>query len=125
MEEFIHTAWSAMDSLSGTLKELSRKVEKVIFSFCCSSGNFKLPYIPFPAQIAKLVVFFFFHSFLIYKKQIHQHPELAYKEFFASKLLVDYLISQGFKVTYPAYGIETAFIAEYGTGPLAVGFCSE
>ncbi|KAG0245706.1 hypothetical protein B0O80DRAFT_477928 [Mortierella sp. GBAus27b] len=71
-------------------------------------------------------------------QQIHDNPELGYKEYFAHKLLTDYLESQGFNVTRSACDTETAFIAEFvheGSDPTAsaaadepiraVGFCSE
>ncbi|CAG8494757.1 7386_t:CDS:2 [Racocetra fulgida] len=42
-----------------------------------------------------------------------KNPELAYEEKFAHKLLVDYLKEKGFKVTPSAFGLETAFLAEF------------
>ncbi|KAG0266698.1 hypothetical protein DFQ27_009553 [Actinomortierella ambigua] len=67
--------------------------------------------------------------------EIHSHPELGWKEHFAHKILTDFLEEQGFKVTRGAFGLETAFIAEYespeATKPenahcvLTVGYCSE
>ncbi|CAH1760890.1 17306_t:CDS:10 [Entrophospora sp. SA101] len=45
--------------------------------------------------------------------KIHEHPELAYQEKYAHELLVTYLKSKGFEVTPNAYGIETAFTAEF------------
>ncbi|PKC58966.1 putative amidohydrolase [Rhizophagus irregularis] len=50
--------------------------------------------------------------------KIHENPELeyiylAFKEIFAHNLLVEYLKDQGFKVTPSAYGLETAFVAEF------------
>ncbi|CAJ0747646.1 351_t:CDS:10, partial [Entrophospora sp. SA101] len=45
--------------------------------------------------------------------KIHEHPELAYQEKYAHELLVTYLKSKGFEVTPSAYGIETAFTAEF------------
>ncbi|CAG8445720.1 16004_t:CDS:10 [Funneliformis mosseae] len=45
--------------------------------------------------------------------KIHENPELAYKEKFAHGLLVKYLQDQGFNVTPSAYGLETAFVAEF------------
>ncbi len=63
--------------------------------------------------------------------QIHQHPELAYHEYKAHALLTDFLEKKGLKVTRSAYGLETAFVAEYGpvadpdNGVFTVGFLSE
>ncbi|KAF0355127.1 amidohydrolase [Gigaspora margarita] len=45
--------------------------------------------------------------------KIHDKPELAKEERFAHELLVNYLKKKGFKVTPSAYGIETAFVAEF------------
>jgi amidohydrolase len=50
--------------------------------------------------------------------EIHRNPELCFKEFKASRLLVDYLRKNGFNVEYPAYDLETAFKATVGnSGP--------
>ncbi|KAG0197957.1 hypothetical protein BGX28_008562 [Mortierella sp. GBA30] len=68
--------------------------------------------------------------------QIHSNPELAYEEVLAHKILTDYMEEKGFKVTRQAYGIKTAFVAEYespaaiaataaGQKVKTVGFCSE
>ncbi|CAG8766883.1 3746_t:CDS:2, partial [Dentiscutata heterogama] len=45
--------------------------------------------------------------------KIHDHPELGNEERFAHELLVNYLKKKGFKVTPSAYGLETAFVAEF------------
>ncbi|RIB23049.1 hypothetical protein C2G38_2139918 [Gigaspora rosea] len=45
--------------------------------------------------------------------KINDKPELAKEERFAHELLVNYLKKKGFKVTPSAYGIETAFVAEF------------
>ncbi|GBC10388.1 hypothetical protein RclHR1_00960005 [Rhizophagus clarus] len=47
--------------------------------------------------------------------KIHEKPELGFEETFAHNLLVEYLKDEGFKVTPSAYGIETAFIAEFSS----------
>ena len=47
---------------------------------------------------------------------IWKNPELAFKEFTASKLLVELLKKYGFQVEYPYAGMETAFRAEYTRG---------
>ncbi|KAL7413817.1 hypothetical protein BDY24DRAFT_361909 [Mrakia frigida] len=44
--------------------------------------------------------------------QIHGHPELAYNEVFAHKVLTTFLIKQGFDVT-PHYILKTAFKASF------------
>ncbi|CAG8519463.1 25963_t:CDS:2 [Gigaspora rosea] len=45
--------------------------------------------------------------------KIHDYPELGSEEKFAHELLVNYLKKKGFKVTPSAYGLETAFVAEF------------
>lgn len=49
--------------------------------------------------------------------EIHDHPELGYKEFHAHGVLTKFLNEQsGWKVTPSAYGIDTAFVAVYDSG---------
>lgn len=57
---------------------------------------------------------------------IWENPETAYKEFFAVKTIKDFLNEQGFEVTLPYCGIETAFRTEFsnGEGP-AFAVCAE
>ncbi|KAF0445459.1 amidohydrolase [Gigaspora margarita] len=45
--------------------------------------------------------------------KIHDNPELGNEEKFAHELLVNYLRKKGFNVTPSAYGLETAFVAEF------------
>ncbi|GES84832.1 putative amidohydrolase [Rhizophagus clarus] len=47
--------------------------------------------------------------------QIHDNPELGEEEEFAHNLLVTFLEDQGFDVTPSAYGIKTAFVAEFSS----------
>jgi metal-dependent amidase/aminoacylase/carboxypeptidase family protein len=60
-------------------------------------------------------------------KQLHEHPELGFKETFAHEYLTNFLEGKGFKVTRHAGGISTAFIAIYDTGRPGprIGICSE
>ena len=49
--------------------------------------------------------------------EIHDHPELQYKEFHAHRVLTEFLEKQeGWQVTPSAYGIQTAFVAVYDSG---------
>lgn len=61
-------------------------------------------------------------------KEIHNNPELGWKEEKAHKLLTDFLESQdGWQVTRSAYNVSTAFIAVFegnGDGPI-VSFNAE
>lgn len=47
---------------------------------------------------------------------IFEHPELGDEEFVSSKYLTDLLEANGFQITMPYNGIETAFRAELGDG---------
>jgi amidohydrolase len=58
-------------------------------------------------------------------REIHAHPELALKEFHAAGQLVPFLEQQGFDVRRPVYGMDTAFRAEWGHGPVTIAICSE
>lgn len=59
--------------------------------------------------------------------QIYDHPEMAFKEEFASNLLADYLEQQGFSVQRGLGSLHTAFRAEYqcGTGGPRIGLLCE
>ncbi|HEX7098896.1 MAG TPA: M20 family metallopeptidase [Acidimicrobiia bacterium] len=56
---------------------------------------------------------------------MYQNPELAYEERRSSARLVDFLTRSGFEVTYPAYGLDTAFAARVGTTGPHVVICAE
>ena len=57
--------------------------------------------------------------------RIHERPELAFEERFASSALADHLAHEGATVTRGAGGLETAFIAEVGTGNPVVAILGE
>ncbi len=55
---------------------------------------------------------------------MYDNPETAYEEYQSSRRIAEFLERNGFTVTYPAYGIETAFEATAGsTGPKVVICC--
>lgn len=55
---------------------------------------------------------------------MYENPEVAYEEYESSRRLSDFLAGRGFAVTYPAYGLETAFEATIGErGPRVVICC--
>lgn len=56
---------------------------------------------------------------------IWEHPETAFSEYNSSKLLIEYLKEERFQVTSPAYGIETAFTASFGSGKPVIGLLGE
>lgn len=57
--------------------------------------------------------------------EVWDHPELAFEEEHAAKVCADVLSGAGFDVTMGIAGLPTAFVAEYGSGPLTIGICSE
>lgn len=57
--------------------------------------------------------------------RIHANPELGYKETKAAGWLCDWLEAAGFKVERGVGGLETAFRATFGSGPLNVAFIAE
>ena len=56
---------------------------------------------------------------------IHARPELAFEERFASASLAEYVEREGTPVARGAGGLETAFVAEAGSGRPVVVFCAE
>ncbi len=58
---------------------------------------------------------------------IFDHPELGFKEHHASKLLIDWLRAQGYELTAPVGGLETAFKATWqqGEGGPVIGLLCE
>jgi amidohydrolase len=57
--------------------------------------------------------------------RIHAHPELGFEEEKACGWLADALDGAGFQVQREVAGLETAFIAKAGRGPLHIGICAE
>ncbi|KAJ4247443.1 hypothetical protein NW762_013118 [Fusarium torreyae] len=56
---------------------------------------------------------------------LHSHPETAYQEVFAHKILTDFLEQHGFDVKRHAWGLDTAFEATFGSGGRQIVFCAE
>ncbi|GAA1012841.1 peptidase M20 [Acrocarpospora pleiomorpha] len=58
-------------------------------------------------------------------EQLHAHPETAWEEHRSARWVAETLDEAGFTVT-PAYlGLDTAFLATYGSGPFRLGLCAE
>jgi len=57
--------------------------------------------------------------------EIHANPELAFKEFKAAALLSGRLESEGLTVKREAFGLETAYVSEFGTSGPNVAILSE
>lgn len=56
---------------------------------------------------------------------MYHNPEVAYEERQSSARIAEFLSSHGFAVTYPAYGLETAFEATVGSSGPRVVICCE
>jgi amidohydrolase len=55
---------------------------------------------------------------------MYENPEIRYQEYESSRRLSEFLRGHGFEVSYPAYGLETAFEANAGSeGPRVVICC--
>jgi len=58
-------------------------------------------------------------------RHLYENPELGLREFESSRLLAEFLDKNGFAVTYPAWGLETAFDAVAGDKGPEVVICAE
>ncbi|KAG4434824.1 hypothetical protein IFR05_009695 [Cadophora sp. M221] len=58
-------------------------------------------------------------------RHIHDNPELGYQEFMAYETLTNFLNKHEFTVKEHAYGLETSFEAECGSGGSLVVICAE
>ncbi|CAM4448319.1 p-aminobenzoyl-glutamate hydrolase subunit B [Mycobacterium basiliense] len=56
---------------------------------------------------------------------IHAEPELAFAEHRSCAKAQTLVSERGFDITPAAAGLDTAFRADFGTGPLIVGICAE
>jgi len=56
---------------------------------------------------------------------IHAEPELAFAEHRSCAKAQALVAERGFEITTPAGGLDTAFRADFGSGPLVVGICAE
>src|SRR5690348_6221687 len=56
---------------------------------------------------------------------IHAEPELAFAEHRSCAKTQALVAERGFQITASAGGLDTAFRADYGSGPLVVGICAE
>lgn len=101
-EEWAAFVRQAIDNNHATIKDINYKVCLLAPPYSCTSNT------PFADT-----------------SQIHSEPELAYEEFKAHDNFVNTLTSLGFNVTPHAYDVETAFVAEYGSGGRLVTFNSE
>ncbi len=56
---------------------------------------------------------------------IHAEPELAFAEFKSCAKTQALVAEPGFEITAAPGGLDTAFRAEFGSGPLVIGICAE
>ncbi|MGO4442601.1 M20 family metallopeptidase [Mycobacterium sp. 2YAF39] len=56
---------------------------------------------------------------------IHAEPELAFAEYRSCAKTQALVADYGFEVTKAPGGLDTAFRADYGSGPLVIGICAE
>ncbi len=56
---------------------------------------------------------------------IHAEPELAFAEHRSCAKTQALVAERGFEITGPIGGLDTAFRADFGSGPLVVGVCAE
>jgi len=56
---------------------------------------------------------------------MYENPEVGFQEYETSARMVEVLRSGGFEVEYPAYGLDTAFVAHAGTSGPRVIICAE
>ena len=57
--------------------------------------------------------------------EVHAHPELRFEEHQAARWASEMVERHGFAVERGVAGLDTAFVATYGTGELVVGICAE
>ncbi|MBV9353560.1 MAG: M20 family metallopeptidase [Mycobacterium sp.] len=56
---------------------------------------------------------------------IHAEPELAFNEYRSCAKAQSLVAERGFGITASAGGLDTAFRADFGSGPLVIGICAE
>lgn len=56
---------------------------------------------------------------------IHAEPELAFAEYKSCAKTQALVAERGFEITAAPAGLDTAFRAEFGSGPLVIGICAE
>jgi amidohydrolase len=62
---------------------------------------------------------------LAISRRLYENPETAWREHASSAFLAGELEARGFAVERGAAGLPTAFVAEYGEGPVTVGLVAE
>lgn len=57
--------------------------------------------------------------------RVHRANEIRFEERRSAEMVADALAGAGFRVEHGVCGLETAFVATAGSGPLTVGICAE
>jgi amidohydrolase len=57
--------------------------------------------------------------------RVHQANEIRFEERRSAEMVADSLAGAGFRVEHGVCGLETAFVATAGSGPLTIGICAE
>ncbi len=58
-------------------------------------------------------------------RDVWQHPQVGFRETYASGRILEMLSAHGFRILKPVAGIDTAFVAEWGEGRPVVGILAE
>ncbi|MGV0811085.1 M20 family metallopeptidase [Mycolicibacterium boenickei] len=66
-----------------------------------------------------------FPSLIALSEKLHANPEIAWSEHQAVRWVSDRLAGDGFEVVTPYLGLDTAFHARSGRGPVRIGLCAE
>jgi len=57
--------------------------------------------------------------------RVHEANEIRFEERRSAEMVADSLAGAGFRVEHGVCGLETAFVATAGSGPLTIGICAE
>ncbi len=78
-----------------------------------------------PAERATAAVTGAASELRLVSRDLHAHPEVAFEEHHATQVLTEALEGAGFEVQRSVCGLDTAFVAVSGSGPVRVGVCAE
>jgi len=65
------------------------------------------------------------HALVALSHRVHEANEIRFEERRSADMVASALAASGFQVERGACGLETAFVATAGSGPLTVGICAE
>jgi amidohydrolase len=78
-----------------------------------------------PAERASQAITRATAELLLVSHDLHAHPETAFGEHHATEVLTEALEVAGFEVQRSVCGLDTAFVATSGSGPVRIGLCAE